>query len=107
VLREALVVACAVALWVAANSSWDACGDTFSACGSTTELPAAGLMVLVIVGQWGCLVGASSPVVRGQAAVVVRASGGQCVCPLVSRVPATLRTLRADCAPPEVDSHQS
>jgi hypothetical protein len=58
-------------------------------------------------GQWGCLVGASSPVVRGQAAVLVRASGGQCVCPLVSRVPATLRTLRADCAPPEVDSHRS
>jgi hypothetical protein len=51
VLREALVVACAVALWVAANSAWESYGDTFNTYGAATELPAVGLMVLIIAGS--------------------------------------------------------
>ena len=50
-LREALVVACAVALWVAANAAWEAYADTFNTYDSATELPAIGLMVLIIVGS--------------------------------------------------------
>lgn len=51
VLREALVIACAVTLWVAANEAWQAYEDTFNTYGSATELPAIGLMVLIIAGS--------------------------------------------------------
>jgi hypothetical protein len=47
-VREALVIASAVTLWVAANEAWQAYGDTFNTYGTATELTAAGLMVLII-----------------------------------------------------------
>jgi len=51
VLREAVVVAFAVALWVAANSAWSAYADTFNTYDSATELPSIGFMVLIIAGS--------------------------------------------------------
>ncbi len=50
-LRETLVVAGVVVLWVFASLTWDAFVSVFNTYGATTELPMIALLVLFIAGS--------------------------------------------------------